>query len=721
MEFDRNLREAVIAKTLRVPATDSEGGDSSALARQLDVALVSAGFKCSGRLLTHVSTLGAPVAQETGTAILRAVRELVGDHVQHNAYFIDFPDNVPDTADFWSQCVARALLDPRSAGNVAAQLASGWVNLLDLPAYGTYQHTYEEMLAAHDEFVASAKDRVTLLELGQSLAQDSHALYLSLATSPVPLSESDLALLAELAELHVADRQPDKIDVRENRAAINRVRLANGLPLLVDTPIDLLRLACATSDGDVTLSTPTRFSSFSRGERRALMAALEDVVRSNPAKLGDVRRYSEQIKRLGERLHPHEYPEWEAAQDVFAVARGERRVRSLAGRVELALAAGKTDEALAALAHAPGVLLRSVDRLARAGADVDRLALAVREATPSVSTRILFSVREHLLNRKAPAVARIFVNQHGRSWVTSDKRTALPERVAPALGEALDAELASRLPTVSRLVVDPRVRTLAIPLSEKTRPHGLGVMPRGSVQELDEHVRFFVYWKEHERRTDFDLSVLLLDDEFQAAGHVSWTNLKDHGAVHSGDITRAPNGATEFIDMDLGRVSTRYVVPQVNVYSGEGFNRVEETFFGFMQREPAQKGRPFEPRTVRAKSDLSGSGRVSLPVIFARTGQGNWEARWMHLNLFGHPLFNQVEANYRGTSLLVRGIIEHEYLRMSYLEDLFRGRGVAVDEWPSRLDPDQPIMYLGLDRPEGLPAGSTVITLANLTELLSPA
>jgi hypothetical protein len=93
----------------------------------------------------------------------------------------------------------------------------------------------------------------------------------------------------------------------------------------------------------------------------------------------------------------------------------------------------------------------------------------------------------------------------------------------------------------------------------------------------------------------------------------------------------------------------------------------------------------------------------------------------MHLNLFGRSRFNRVEANYRGTSLLVRGIMEHEYLRISYLEDLFRARGAAVDEWPIRLDPGQPIMYLGLDYPEGLPASSTVITLANLTELLSSA
>ena len=99
-------------------------------------------------------------------------------------------------------------------------------------------------------------------------------------------------------------------------------------------------------------------------------------------------------------------------------------------------------------------------------------------------------------------------------------------------------------------------------------------------------MRFFVYWKQREQVTDYDLSVLLLDDDFVFAGQVSWTNLEELGAVHSGDIVEAPDGATEFIDLDLGRVSARYVVPQVHVYSGEGFDAVEEAFFGFMEREP---------------------------------------------------------------------------------------------------------------------------------------
>ena len=226
-------------------------------------------------------------------------------------------------------------------------------------------------------------------------------------------------------------------------------------------------------------------------------------------------------------------------------------------------------------------------------------------------------------------------------------------------------------------------------------------------------MRFFVYWKQREQVTDYDLSVLLLDDDFVFAGQVSWTNLEELGAVHSGDIVEAPNGATEFIDLDLGRVSARYVVPQVHVYSGEGFDAVEEAFFGFMEREPSQRGRPFEPRTVRVKSDLFGTSRVSLPVLFARGDDGSWHAKWMHLGLTGHPQFNRVEGNARSTSQLVRGD------RRASLPAGLLPRGPAAAGAARRRT--APVTFLGLERPDELPSGSTVYTPANLPELLNSA
>jgi hypothetical protein len=44
-----NLEALVIEKTFRVPAPAGPPGDGQAAARQFDVVLMSAGFKCSGR------------------------------------------------------------------------------------------------------------------------------------------------------------------------------------------------------------------------------------------------------------------------------------------------------------------------------------------------------------------------------------------------------------------------------------------------------------------------------------------------------------------------------------------------------------------------------------------------------------------------------------------------------------------------------------------------
>lgn len=701
-----------------MPRLEGAAGDGSAAARQLDVALMSVGFKASRELLDHLSGFHPVAVADVGNVVLRSVRQLVGDDAEHNSYFIAFPANVPETLEFWNECIADALLDRRSAGIVRRQVRRGLVNLLDLPRYGRYQHTYEQMLEMHETLLSSAATRTTLLDLGDTLPDESHRLYLALAGSGSPLSEQDLSLLAALADLHVGDPQPEAIDVRENRAVVNVARLRHGRDLDVDTPTDVLRLAAALCGGDVTLETATRYRGIRRPERRILLRALDEIVRPHPAKLADVPRHREAFKRLGERLHPHEYPQLPGAQAAFAVARGERLARSVAGRVDLALAEGRPDHALAVLADAPGMLLRTVDHLIREGVEVDQLIDAVGDAAPTTSTRVLLSLREHLMNRAAPQASRAFVNRRGGMWSTPDERPPLEAATIERLSDVLDGEVAGRLPSVEHLVIDPAVTTVALPLTGKNRPDGFGLLPRGSIQTTASHVRFFIAWRQRARTTDYDLSALLLDEDFTQIDQISWTNLRGTGAVHSGDLTEAVTTATEFIDVDLNGTGARYVVPQVNVYSGERFESAAEAYFGFMERRPADKGRPFEPRTVTAKSDLVGRGRVALPVIFARGSDDDWRALWAHVNLAGWPSMNRVEGNAHGTSLVMRALYKRRYLRMDYLADLLRARGARVG---TELDTGTPVTYLGLRRPEDLPAGSVTYTPADVGQLLSSA
>lgn len=714
------LETLIIQKTLRVPASTGAAGDGTPVARQLDAALLGVGFSASRALLEHVGGLATGPAMDLAATVVSAVRELVGDHVQHNAYFIGFPDNVPDTVEFWVERLRAAVLaGGGDASDARLRAAVAGVNLLDLPGYGTYQHTYAELLAAHDELIAAAGDRVTVLHLGDTLDAEVSRLYLALAGSATPHGEVDLAILSELAVACADGAQPAEIPVRENRAVLNGIRLVLGQPLVaVDTTTDVLRLACQVSGGDVSLATPTRFRAFRRRERRILLAALNEVVGANPNKLGDVPRYAEPWKRLGERLHPHEYVQWPHARDVFAVARGERRVRTIAGRAEDAFRAGAIGPAASVLSAAPGLLLRSADRLLRqaSAAERDTVVEAVTGALGDASGRVLCSLREHLDNRLAPASARMYASRSRRAWVGPDERPPLPAELVAELSSLLDTEIAARLPEFEwPVVVDPDVLDVALPLSGKAAEGGFAVLPRGSRASVSgELLRFFTYWRQTARRTDYDLSVQLLDEQFHTAGQVSWTNYRHNGVVHSGDITDAKDGATEFIDVPL-ETTGNYVVPQVHIYAGESFDEVAESMFGYQTRELTQRGAPFDARTVRSRSQLRGHGRVALPMVFAK-GERGWQAVWLHLYLAGRPAFNRVEGTAFTVADRVRALVERRYLTMSYLVDRWSAR-TEVAAWDGQT-PAEPVTFIGIEAPRNLPDGSAVYTLDRLSELI---
>jgi hypothetical protein len=188
-----DLEALVIEKTFRVPAPAGPAGNGGPAARQFDVVLMSAGFKCSRALLEHLSGLDSATVIDTAVRVLATVRQLAGDHVQHNAYFKDFPSRVPDTVEFWMGCLREAMLDPVAAEQVegivvqtAAGPVIGMLNLLSPPSYGRYQHPYQDLLAAHDDLVRAAGDRVTVLHLGASLERGTAVAVPGTGREPCP-------------------------------------------------------------------------------------------------------------------------------------------------------------------------------------------------------------------------------------------------------------------------------------------------------------------------------------------------------------------------------------------------------------------------------------------------------------------------------------------------------------------------------------------------------
>jgi hypothetical protein len=140
---------------------------------------------------------------------------------------------------------------------------------------------------------------------------------------------------------------------------------------------------------------------------------------------------------------------------------------------------------------------------------------------------------------------------------------------------------------------------------------------RGSRVPFDGNntIRLFCYWVGQ----DIDLSASFHDDNFNMVSQVSYTNLRNGAAYHSGDIVSAPDGASEFIDIDVKKAEAeghRYIVLNLYVYSGPNFSDHKVCFAGWMDRKKPNSGEVYEPTTVVNRVDISSASRNCIPVMF---------------------------------------------------------------------------------------------------------
>jgi hypothetical protein len=115
----------IIKRTLRVPVLADRQGVGTIATRQLDVALMDVGFKLSRDLFDSLSQQPPAVVIGLSWTVLAAVQELLGEDVEQNVHFINFPANVPNTVDFWWTEVLRLFLTGQTK-------------------YGRYQHSYSK-------------------------------------------------------------------------------------------------------------------------------------------------------------------------------------------------------------------------------------------------------------------------------------------------------------------------------------------------------------------------------------------------------------------------------------------------------------------------------------------------------------------------------------------------------------------------------------------------
>lgn len=514
-------------------------------------------------------------------------------------------------------------------------------------------------------------------------------LLVSAKTSISAQDKTDVRWFVSQYRDDIARLLPAEIPSKENLAVLGASLLRGTsfgrawLSERMKTATDVLRLAVALADGDVSLAEPVKFGKYARSERALFLSWLER--HSNPTE--DMLRWKGRWIRLGERLHPGDYQtRYPKAWAAFDVLRNDLAFETFNSAVERQLASGDGTAVVALLGSRPGELTRRLDHLLRTAKEPMEVITAFRQHAGSVATPLLLQAMTHFENRNEPGELRTFFPKGDVAKVQAvvNALPALPAGAASAIAEICETALLTRfakLPPLGRCFLDPRLVDYLVPFSQRSASKSLRTLVRGSRLPLPECkvLRFFIWWRNGTMRTDIDLSAALYDAEFKYVDVVSYYNLKNFGGCHSGDIVDAPQGAAEFIDLDVAKTmahGVRYIVMSINSYTMQPYCDLPECFAGWMARQQANSGEIFEPRTVLDKVDIASNTRVSLPAVFDLVEK---RILWTDIALRSSPYWNNVENNLSGVSLMLRAMVG---LRKTTLHRLFslhiEARGSSV-------------------------------------------
>ena len=306
-------------------------------------------------------------------------------------------------------------------------------------------------------------------------------------------------------------------------------------------------------------------------------------------------------------------------------------------------------ELLDLLKSNPGMYARRLVELLRKtktlDTDADLVLDGFSEIAPRVSTRVLVEIWNLM---QVPAGRTDGAPKWKAVTLASGKTVPLPVTImddvtrdqALRIQSVIEKSLEGRNKGLDWILgVDPDTR-YAMPLSTrfasggKTAGRGTRVKLDGyNAEDPDLTIRMFVHWRDRgntvDDRVDLDLSTVVASDDLESCESVWYGDLRNSSMTHSGDLTSAPNGACEYIDVNVAKTlerGWRYVIPTVHSYTGQTFDTIPEAFAGVMFRHgDAQKGEIFDATTVRSRFDLDKQATNTVPFVFdLKTGELIW-------------------------------------------------------------------------------------------------
>ncbi len=273
----------------------------------------------------------------------------------------------------------------------------------------------------------------------------------------------------------------------------------------------------------------------------------------------------------------------------------------------------------------------------------------------------------------------------------------LATKVVSAIEETLIERFKSA-PALGDVFIEEELALQNVPFAQRTASKTLKTVAKGSrfVKESDKPIiRFFTWWNESgfdktgkavkSDRIDIDLSVGIFDEKYNLIKQCAYYDLRSSDYMaHSGDITSAPNGAAEYIDVHVEKLmedlpNATYVGQLISSYTTQKYSEIPECYSGWMEREQKQHGEIFEASTVQNKVDITCDSRQVLTCLYDIKRK---EYIWADAPITTNSLYNNNLNSIKGAlAYTIEALVE---MKKPNLYDLFemhaKARGNVVTD-----------------------------------------
>ena len=492
-------------------------------------------------------------------------------------------------------------------------------------------------------------------------------LFIDLLSSNVTLSEQyldDVCVLTNNKSIKELEKYMECIQMKETLTTVSNYILQKEGVLVGDfkTATDILRLIAKIS-GDELNNKHIHFAYFSRTELSQLMTKLENL--QNP--MPDIKRYSKPwhtfFKLYAKKINFNKYPKVRKVADMlfgdisYMTERG--KINEKIKRLPI-MSEEELDNFVKEYIVFYGDYVREILSLLNKAKEnqYEKLLLGLENCVDKVNTRVLFQLYDRIINLKAKdkTVPRL-VNSKGK-WRRLRESISLSDellnRVLQIVEDGIKTQLKEK-ENLGKVYIDEDYKNIMLTTSEKDSNVSLRPMTRGSRIKFNpnaEVLRFFVAWKNldektlkelnaYSNRVDVDLSALTFNENLEFNDVVAYYNQKKSGFAFSGDITNAPEGALEYIDVfDLERLKkkgNRYILMQIRSYNGYTFEEINSVYAGVMELtsiEAKEKKNMYSTAITEGFQIVSSERTTNTILVDLK----NYEYIWLDMNMDSYKL-----------------------------------------------------------------------------------